>query len=96
MGVLLTSGACVNIAATSAIMVILPNELRGICMSLLVAVMGLAAFGVAPLLVSLTAQAFAHGADVAISLACVGLATSVLGTVSFISAMRVAARPAAS
>ncbi|WP_130617947.1 MFS transporter [Dyella amyloliquefaciens] len=95
MGVLLTSGACVNIAATSAMMVILPNELRGICMSLLVAVMGLAAFGVAPLLVSLTTQAFAHGADVAISLACVGLVTSLLGTVSFISAMRVAAHPAA-
>lgn len=94
MGGLLTCGACVNIAATSAVMVMLPNELRGICMSLLVAVIGLAAFGAAPLLVSLTAQVFAHGADVAVSLACVGVATSVLGTVSFVLVMRVAARPA--
>jgi MFS family permease len=88
LAVLLTAGACVNIAATSAIMVILPNQLRGICMSLVVAVIGLTAFGIAPLLVSLSAQAFAQGADLAVPLTWVGGITSVLATAAFVRAMR--------
>ena len=92
LALLLTCGACVNIAATSAIMVILPNELRGICMSIVVAVIGMAAFGVAPLLVSLSAQAFGQGADIAIALTFVGFITSVLATAAFLHAMRVAGR----
>jgi MFS family permease len=88
LGVLLSAGACVNIAATSAIMVILPNQLRGVCMSLVVAVIGMAAFGIAPLLVSLSAQAFAQGADLAAPLGWVGAITSILATFAFLRAMR--------
>ena len=91
MGLLLTAGACTSIAATSAIAVILPNELRGICFSLLVAVIGLAAYGAAPLLVSLSAQAFTHDGDIVIPLTCVGFVTSVLAVYAFLRAMRVAA-----
>lgn len=87
---LLTAGGAVNIAATSALMVVLPNELRGIGMSLLVAVIGLAAFGLAPLLVSLTAPLLAH-ADIAVALAGVGVVTSLLATAAFLLAMRDAA-----
>lgn len=88
MGVLLTSGACVNIAATAAIMVVLPNQLRGICMSLVVAVIGMSAFGIAPLLVSLSAQFFAAGANLALPLSGVGVITSILATLAFLGAMR--------
>ena len=88
LGALLTAGACVNIAATSAIMVIVPNQLRGVCMSLVVAVIGMTAYGIAPLLVSLSAQAFASGADLAAPLSWVGAITSVLATVAFLRAMR--------
>ncbi|MDN3922131.1 MFS transporter [Roseateles violae] len=90
MALLLTAGACVNIAATSAMMVILPNELRGICFSLLIAVIGLAAFGIAPLLVSLAAQAFGQEADIAVPLTYVGVITSLCALGAFIRAMRVA------
>jgi MFS family permease len=88
LAVLLASGACVNIAATSAIMVIVPNQLRGVCMSLVVAVIGMSAFGIAPLLVSLSAQAFAGGADLAVPLSWVGVVTSILATFAFLRAMR--------
>ena len=88
LGVLLSAGACVNIAATSAIMVIVPNELRGVCMSLVVAVIGMTAYGIAPLLVSLSAQAFASGADLAVPLSWVGGITSLLATLAFLRAMR--------
>lgn len=84
---LLTAGGAVNIAATSALMVILPNELRGIGMSLLVAVIGLTAFGIAPLLVSAVPQLLPQ-ADIAISLAGVGVVTSLLATAAFVFAMR--------
>lgn len=93
LGLLLVAGAGVNIAATSALMVVLPNELRGIGMALLVAVIGLAAFGVAPLLVSLTAPLLAQ-ADIAVALAGVGVATGLLATAAFVFALRDARRHA--
>jgi MFS family permease len=92
MGLFLTCGAWVNIAATSSVMVILPNELRGTFVCLLVAAIGLSAYGIAPLLVSLGAWFMGGHGDIAVSLAAVGLATSLLGTVSFFFAMRAAQR----
>jgi len=89
LAVLLCAGACVNIAATSAIAVILPNELRGICFSLLVAVIGIAAFGIAPLLVSLGAQVLGHEGHIAGPLAGVGVLTSLAAVAAFVQAMRV-------
>jgi MFS family permease len=94
MALLLTSGACVNIAATSAVTVLLPNELRGICISLIAGVIGLVAVGVAPLLVSLGAQLAGRGADIVAPLTWVGVLTSVCGTLAFVYAMRVASRRA--
>jgi MFS family permease len=91
LALLLTGGACANIAATSAIVVILPNQLRGICISVVIAVIAIVAYGIAPLIVSLAAQAFAQQADIVVPLACVGLVTSVLATVGFARALRVAA-----
>lgn len=90
LALLLASGVCVNIAATSAIMVLLPNRLRGMCISVLVAVIGLVAFGLAPLLVSLTARLSAHGGDLTVPLASVGVVTSLAATAAFVRAMRVA------
>ena len=90
LALLLASGACVNIAATSAIMVLLPNRLRGMCISVLVAVIGLVAFGLAPLLVSLTARLSANGGDLTVPLASVGVVTSLAATAAFVRAMRVA------
>ncbi|WP_296945011.1 MFS transporter [uncultured Massilia sp.] len=90
LALLLTAGACANIAATSAVMVVLPNRLRGTCLSLLVAGIALVAFGIAPLLVSLGARALARDADLTVPLACVGVVTSILATVAFARAMRAA------
>lgn len=90
LALLLTVGGCANIAATSAVMVVLPNQLRGTCLSLLVAGIGLVAFGIAPLLVSLSARALARDADLTMPLACVGVATSVFATAAFLRAMRAA------
>lgn len=90
LALLLTCGACANIAATSAIMVVLPNRLRGTCLSLLVAAIALVAFGIAPLLVSLSAHATAGGTDLTVPLAWVGVITSILASAAFVHAMRAA------
>lgn len=90
LGVLLGAGACVNIAATSAVMVLLPNRLRGMCISVLVAMIGLVAFGIAPLLVSFSSHWSARGGDLTTPLAVVGVATSLAAVAAFIRAMRVA------
>lgn len=89
MGLFLTCGAWVSIAAISSVMVVLPNELRGTFIGVLVAAIGMTAYGIAPLLVSLGAHIDA-GASIALSLTVVGLATSVLGTLSFLAAWRAA------
>jgi MFS family permease len=94
MALLLTSGACVNIAATSAVTVLLPNELRGICISLMAGIIGMVAVGVAPLLVSLSAQVMGRGSDIVAPLTWVGVLTSVCGTLAFIHATRVVSRRA--
>jgi len=90
MGLFLTCGAWVSIAAISSVMVVLPNELRGTFICLLVAAIGMTAYGIAPLLVSFGAHAGDGRADIAVSLTVVGLATSVLGTLSFVAALRAA------
>jgi MFS family permease len=92
MALLLTSGACVSIAATSAVTVLLPNELRGICISLMAGIIGMVAVGVAPLLVSVSAQLMGRGEDIVAPLTWVGVLTSVCGTGAFLLAMRVASR----
>lgn len=90
LGVLLGAGACVNIAATSAVMVLLPNRLRGMCISVLVAMIGLVAFGIAPLLVSFSAHWSARGGDLTAPLAVVGVATSLAAVAAFMRAIGVA------
>ncbi len=90
MGLFLTCGAWVSIAALSSVMVVLPNELRGTFIGVLVAAIGLTAYGIAPLLVSLGARAVDRHASIAVSLTAVGLATSVMGTLSFVAALRAA------
>ena len=87
---LLLSGACAGVASTAAISVLVPNELRGICMSSFSSVALLMSFGVAPSLVTLAAQVMGVGADIGKPLAVIGVTTSVIGTLAFLLAMRVA------
>lgn len=87
---LLTAGAITSIASTAAIAVLVPNELRGITVSIFSSTALLMSFGVAPSLVSLGAQAMGLGAQVGAPLAVVGGATSVAGLVAFVTAFRVA------
>lgn len=92
LALLLTAGAITGIASTAAVAVLVPNELRGISLSLLGAVALLMSYGVAPSLVSLGTGWTGKEGEVALPLALVGVVTSVIGTLAFARAMRVAAQ----
>ncbi|MBB3222681.1 MFS transporter [Pseudoduganella umbonata] len=89
---LLTAGAITGIASTAAVAVLVPNELRGMSISLINAVALLMSYGVAPSVVSVSAGLFGTPDDIAVPLAVVGVVTSICGTLAFLLAMRVAER----
>ncbi|GGY30388.1 MFS transporter [Pseudoduganella albidiflava] len=89
---LLTAGAITGIASTAAVAVLVPNELRGMSISLINAVALLMSYGVAPSIVSVSAGLLGAPDDIAVPLAVVGVVTSVCGTLAFLLAMRVAGR----
>ncbi len=93
-GLLLGTGACASVVATSAVAVLIPNELRGLTLSLLTAVGLIIAYGVAPSMVSLTAQAMGSGEDIRMALTLIGIGSSAIGLVAFLYSIRVAGQPA--
>jgi len=92
LALFLVSGSCNGAAAVAAATVLIPNEIRGVVSGVFAAISGLVANGVAPLLVSVTADAMGLGADIALPLTLVGCATSVIGSVAFLMAMRATRR----
>jgi hypothetical protein len=86
-------GDCAGSVNASAVAVLLPSELRGLCGSVLSAVATEAAFGLAPSLVSIAAQIIGEGDDIRWRLAAVGAATSAIGLLAFLYSMRVARAP---
>ncbi len=92
LSLFLVAGSCNGTAATAAAAVLIPNELRGITVSIFGTISMLVSYGVAPLLVSLTADGMGLGTNIGWPLAGIGCATSVIGTVAFVIAMRDARR----
>jgi len=96
-GLLMLLGAATGVIGTAAITVVIPNELRGITLSL-AGVAGIVfGLGIAPTLVSFIAQVAGFGDDIRTPLTIVGLATGVIGAVAYLVAMRAArkSRPTA-
>ena len=90
LGLLILCGTAAGIIGTAAITVLIPNELRGVSVSLVNAFNIIFGMGVAPTLVSLVAQAAGYGDDIRLPLAIVGFATSVGGVACFLLALRAA------
>jgi MFS family permease len=95
LGLLILFGAAAGIIGTAAITVLMPNELRGLSISLVNTFSIVIGLGVAPTLVSLFAQAAGYGNDIRVPLALVGLATSAGGVACYLLAIRAVRSPAA-
>ena len=90
LGLLILFGASAGIIGTAAITVAIPNELRGISLSLVAMIGILVGLGVAPTLVTFMAQVAGYGADIRVPLTVVGLTASVISVTAYLVAMRAA------
>jgi MFS family permease len=79
----MTIGAAFNVAVPVLATVVIPNELRGICLSVIAAACLLLGFGLAPLTVSLLSSALGGPALIGRALAIVCATGSALGALAF-------------
>jgi MFS family permease len=84
----LTVGTTLSVMVTTLSIVAIPNELRGLCVSIKFAAGTLFGFGIAPLTVSVLSGALGGPASIATALALVCGTTSLLGALAFAFGVR--------
>lgn len=88
LAVFFVSGILATALGSTAVMLILPNELRGISSSAINASAMLVSFGLAPSLVSLLGEIMGSHGDIRIALMIVSMTTSAIGALAFCCAAR--------
>jgi MFS family permease len=87
-GTLSLCGAVTGLATSVALTVLIPNELRGLCIGAFIAFAGLIGFGIAPSLVTGVSALLGGEGHLAPALAIVGGVTGVLSVAAFFLAIR--------
>ena len=87
LGLLLLCGTVAGAGVATALAVALPNELRGVCLSLFVVIAGLLGFGVAPSLVAAVSGLLGPG-SLGTALAATGCVISIASFAGFVLAAR--------
>ncbi|MEO5493557.1 MAG: MFS transporter [Sphingomonas sp.] len=85
--VLMVSGAVTGLVVSVTLTVLIPNELRGLCIGAFIALAGLIGFGLAPWLVSVVSDVLGGEQHLAMALTIVGVTVSALSFGSFALAM---------
>ncbi|MET1110494.1 MAG: MFS transporter [Allosphingosinicella sp.] len=88
LGLLVLCGTLTGLVVAVALTVLLPNELRGLCIGAFIALAGLIGFGVAPSLVTAASSIMGGEQHLAPALALVGVVTSAISFLAFGLAMR--------
>lgn len=88
LGLLMLCGTVTGLITSVAMTVLLPNELRGLCIGAFIAFAGLIGFGVAPTLVTLISSFMGGEAYLGTGLAIMGILVSVISFLCFLLAMR--------
>jgi MFS family permease len=94
LGTLILCGSVTGVVTSVALTVLIPNELRGLCIGAFIAIAGLIGFGVAPMLVAAASGLFGGERHLDQGLAAVGIVTSAMSFLAFGVAMRRAPRSA--
>jgi MFS family permease len=89
-GTLSLCGAITGLVTSVALTVLIPNEVRGLCIGAFIAFAGLIGFGIAPSLVTAISSLLGGEAHLGPALALVGVVTGALSVVGFVLAMRAA------
>lgn len=88
LGTLMFCGTITGLVTSVALTVLIPNELRGLCIGAFIAVAGLIGYGIAPTLVTWVSTLLGGEAFLGSALAAVGLIVSVISLAAFAFAMR--------
>lgn len=93
LGVLSLCGAVTGLVVSVALTVLLPNELRGLCIGAFIAIAGLIGFGLAPWIVTRVSAIMGGEQMLAEALALVGVSVSAVSFAAFLLAMARAPEP---
>jgi len=88
LGLFLTVGYAISVVVGTLFTIVVPNELRGLCLATSVTASLLFVLGIAPVAVSAMSAAIGGPGTIGRALACVCFITSVLAAAVFVSAMR--------
>ena len=88
LGLLVLCGAVTGLVISVALTVLIPNELRGLCIGAFIAIAGLIGYGLAPWLVTLVSALLGGEAHLAMALTIVGVTVSTLSFFAFLLAMK--------
>lgn len=88
IGTLMFCGTITGLVTSVALTVLIPNELRGLCIGAFIALAGLVGFGIAPSLVTAVSGLLGGEAYLGRGLAIVGVSVSLVSVFAFIQAMR--------
>lgn len=88
VGLLMFCGTITGLVTSVALTVLIPNELRGLCIGAFIALAGLVGFGVSPSLVAWVSDALGGEAHLGQGLAIVGVSVGILSVGAFAQAMR--------
>lgn len=83
LGALLLAGAVMGLITATAMALVIPNEIRGVCLAFLMIIGGVVGFGIAPTLVTFGSDALGGEQHLAQALAIVGVTTSALSVIAF-------------
>ncbi|MBY0568629.1 MAG: MFS transporter [Hyphomonadaceae bacterium] len=92
LALFLACGAITGLVTATSVAVLVPNELRGVCLATFMVVASIIGLGIAPTLVTLISDAFGGEGAIRYGLAATGAATSIAAAIGFSAAMINAAR----
>jgi MFS family permease len=93
LALLLACGTITGLVTATAIAVLVPNEIRGVCLGIFIVVGAVLGLGIAPTLVTIVSAALSGENALRYALASVTAATSLLAAVAFTFAVRIAGEP---
>lgn len=87
LALMLTCGAITGLITATAIAVLVPNEIRGVCLAAFMIVGSIVGLGLAPTLVTLISDALGGEGAIRYGLAATGVATSIAAAIGFTAAL---------
>lgn len=87
LALLLLAGAATGLITATSIAVLVPNEIRGVCLGAFIVISSIIGLGIAPMLVTFGSQALGGEAHLGMALAITGVITAGASFVAFVLAM---------